>query len=270
MPCVALPVRYDLGRHGLARNDGAGMADHDAGETMAGARGLDRVGAGQPRGDIGRGKTVTGRGGVDDGLRRPARRLTCVQGALRRAAMLTGSASFSTTSGARDACQQTASCFRRDRAAADPRSRPARYRRSRRPRGRPRARRRDRASRGRGNWCRRRCACRAGALARSAANSRPRPLSRIDRERDRGEIDEIVGRRAIAADLRVSGRSSRLRAAALSRQWKNRRSPFASVWIMIEAGQLARQPRHLRRADALRSQPAIISSLSGSSPSAVI
>ena len=42
------------------------MAHHDAGETMPRPRGIDRIGTGKPRGKIGRGKTVAGRGGIDD------------------------------------------------------------------------------------------------------------------------------------------------------------------------------------------------------------
>ena len=55
-----------VGRHRRSRDDGAGMAYHNAGQTVPGARGIHRLGACQARGDIGRGKAVAGRRGIDD------------------------------------------------------------------------------------------------------------------------------------------------------------------------------------------------------------
>src|ERR1700730_14660995 len=56
------------GRHPRPRNDRAGMAYHNTGETMSGPGGFNRRSARTPRGDVGGGKTVAGRGGIDDGL----------------------------------------------------------------------------------------------------------------------------------------------------------------------------------------------------------
>ena len=48
------------------RDDRAGVTYHNTGKMMSGARGLDRVRARKPRGDVGRRKTVAGRRGIDD------------------------------------------------------------------------------------------------------------------------------------------------------------------------------------------------------------
>src|SRR4051812_29536664 len=50
--------------HGIARNDGAGIADHEAGEAMPGLGGLGGIGTAEPGGDVGCGKAVARGSGV--------------------------------------------------------------------------------------------------------------------------------------------------------------------------------------------------------------
>ncbi len=49
----------EIFRHRSERNDGAGIADHDSGQTMTGGRGRDRIGARQTGREIGGRKVLS-------------------------------------------------------------------------------------------------------------------------------------------------------------------------------------------------------------------
>src|SRR3954470_1181250 len=242
------PVPF-LRRHCITRNDGAGIADHEAGEAVPGLGGLDRIGTGKPRSDIGRRKAVAGRCGVDHGFGHGlGADLVGPPGKAQQADRL-GEPEHQL--GAWDARHQLLAAFagieseqilgrsqhdvgsregRRKHLARDIAIRPS-----------------PRAEIG--------VEHKAGAEQARALDRREQALAPgrvVDRERDRREIDDVVAHQRVEEIVRLR----QVHQLARRRTVAPVEELALSLRIQldhVEAGQLARQPRDAPRADALRS-----------------
>src|SRR4051794_9861952 len=254
-----------LRRHGIARNDGAGIADHEARQAMPGLEGAgiadrgaggatpggggrDRMGAAEPGRDIGCGKTVAGGGGVDHGLGHwLGADLAGSAGKAQQADRL-GEPEYQLGCG--DARHQLVMAFpwierehilgrgQHDVGGCEGRGKDLAGDVAIGPAARAEIGVEHEAS-----------AEQARALDR---REQPRAPGRVvDRQRDRGEIDDIVARQRVEDLVRLRqvhqptcrGTVAPMEELSLA---------FGIQLDHVEAGQLARQTQHAPRADALR------------------